>query len=372
MRFHPPASPVWKGSTDLISLHSPRLLLVRFHKGKASKMVTRQAPEVAVLLFIFARPDHTRRVLEAIKKFKPPRLYIVADGPRPDRPGDMRLCAESREAALAVDWECDVITCFRPENLGLARSVVGGIDWFFNHEDCGIFLEDDNIPQESFFSYCEVLLSKYQDDSRIGMISGINHLNHDFGNDSYLFSKNKALWGWATWKRAWANMNLEMSWKDTPQKNLVLQNMGVSAISVAHWERAIAMIESKEVDTWGWPWYFSLACENQLTIFPRVNLVSNIGFGPEATHTKGRATARVMETHDVKFPLIHPLHVTPDYAWDEQFEQLNAIFGRKLSFPQRTRHGFVRAIEKIDRKLYPPAAALLSRLRRRFDSLRRT
>lgn len=326
----------------------------------------------AVLLICYRRASTTVQVIERLRLAKPRKLYIASNGPNPDVPEDAAKVRRVRDALTAVDWDCAVSTLLRDDHLDVKNSVNGAIDWFFENESEGVILEDDTIPQESFFSYCEVLLNKYRDDSRIGMISGINHLNHDFGNDSYLFSKNKACWGWATWKRAWANMDLEMSWKDTSQKNLVLQNMGVSAISVAHWERAIAMIESKEVDTWDWPWYLSLACENQLTIFPRVNLVSNIGFGSEATHTKGRATARVMETHDLKFPLIHPLHVTPDYAWDEQFEQLNAIFGRKLSFPQRTRHGFVRAIEKIDRKLYPPAAALLSRLRRRFDSLRRT
>ena len=157
----------------------------------------------AVLFIIFNRPETTQRVFDAIRLAKPTRLYIAADGPRENKTGEKELCEQARKIAQNVDWDCEVKTLFQKENLGCGKAVSHAISWFFENEDMGIILEDDCLPHQSFFKYCEELLEKYKNNDRIGIISGNNfQKKRKIGSFSYYFSDIVNIWGWATWARS--------------------------------------------------------------------------------------------------------------------------------------------------------------------------
>ncbi len=276
--------------------------------------------ETAVLFLVFNRPETTVRVFDAIRKARPSRLYVAADGPREGRAGEAELVEHVRKIATAVDWQCEVKTLFRDQNLGCGPSVKNAIDWFFSYESEGIILEDDTVPSLSFFYFCESLLNDYNNDARIGMIAGTNHVNYCTTGRSFCFSKNKACWGWATWRRAWDNMDIDMQWLNSEQKKDILKNMGCKKLSQSFWKKSIGCIKNKKVNTWDWQWYFTLSMNNQLTIFPKKNLVSNIGFGKDATHTFGVAKKEYLIKEEIEFPLVHPQYVVPDYSFDYKFE----------------------------------------------------
>ena len=276
----------------------------------------------AVLFLVFNRLDTTKQVFEAIRQAKPPRLYVAADGARANKEGEAEKVQAVRDYIMQnIDWECEVKTLFRETNLGCGNNINQSIAWFFKHEEFGIILEDDCLAEQSFFWYCETLLLKYKDDQRVGMIAGTNHVGSCF-SESYCFSKYKACWGWASWRRAWANMDLEMRWRKSSQAEDIIKNMGYSAISEKHWIHAIDSIDRKVVDAWDWQWYFTVSANNQLTIFPQCNLISNLGFGDDATHTRGSAPAKYLLTKQLPFPIIHPQYILQNTRYDQMFEEI--------------------------------------------------
>ena len=302
--------------------------------------------QTAVLFLVFNRPDTTAQVFEAIRKVKPPRLYVAADGPRPNREGEAERVAQVRDIATAVDWPCEVKTLFREENLGCGPAVKKAIDWFFETESAGVILEDDTVPTTDFFAFCCELLRKYNNDDRVGMIAGTNHTFYKPDNSSYVFSRNKACWGWATWKRAWKNMDFDMTWRNTPQACSVRKNMGYTKVHHKHWENALRAIDANRVNAWDWHWYFSISAQNQLTIFPKVNLVSNIGFGDDSTHTKGQPKNEYIKTGIMDFPLVHPKFVCPDYEYDGTFEKI------KMGGSNGVRNYIPQPLKKILRAIF--------------------
>jgi len=179
-----------------------------------------------VLFLVYKRPDTTRQVFEAIRQAKPPRLYVAADGPKKNVPGEAEKVKQVREIiSNGVDWDCEVKTLFRDENLGCKYGPVEGINWFFKNEEEGIILEDDTLPSQSFFWFCQELLERYKDDTRIMVISGDNFQNGiTRGTCSYYFSRYNHIWGWASWRRAWKYYSVDMKlWPDVA-KNQGLNN----------------------------------------------------------------------------------------------------------------------------------------------------
>lgn len=240
----------------------------------------------AVLFLVFNRPDTTRKVFEAIRAARPPRLYISADGPRANRPGEAERCAEVRRIATNVDWPCIVKTLFRENNLGCKIGVSSGLDWFFEQEEEGIILEDDCLPHPDFFRFCEWLLKKYRHDTRIMMISGTNLAFNLNQSDAYYFSRYPHIWGWACWRRVWENYDVEMT--DLP---LLLANQGYinSFKKIAEyrfWADTFQLVRNGTVDTWDAQVVYMAFSMSQLTIYPSKNLIKNIGFNQEAHHTK--------------------------------------------------------------------------------------
>lgn len=239
-----------------------------------------------VLFIVFNRPDTTRRVFESIREARPAKLYIAADGPRATRDGETGLCNLVRSIALQVDWPCDLKTLYRDENLGCKKAVSQALTWFFRHESEGIVLEDDCLPNADFYGFCGEMLEHYRDDDRIWMITGDNFQNgHWRGNSSYYFSKYPHIWGWATWRRCWSRYDGDISfwrdWKNSPQWKSLFH----SRAEECYWKRMFGRSHRSKVNSWAYPWMASIWHAGGLTVTPNKNLVTNIGFGHDATHT---------------------------------------------------------------------------------------
>jgi len=313
-----------------------------------SKFISPYPLKTAVLFIIFNRLDTTKEVFAAIKKAQVPRLYIASDGARADKEDEeVKVQAIRNYVTEHIDWDCEVKTLFREKNLSCGPSVKSAIDWFFSFEEEGIILEDDVVPVQSFFYYCEELLEKYRDDFRVGMINGTNHIGFLSEHDSYLFSKYKSGWGWATWKRAWINMDLEMNWTHTEFQESILWNMGHSKKSVKFWKSIIYQIKHNQVSAWDYQWAFSLASQNQLGIVPKNNLVANIGFGDDATHTFGSPKDSFIISKDIQFPLKHPVYILPNSDYDHQYETEILRFAWKKFIPRFIRSFLKSFLTKI-------------------------
>ena len=243
---------------------------------------------VPILLLVFNRPGNTRIVFEEVRKIKPAYIYLAADGPRESKPGEKEICDDVRNIVLSgIDWECEVKTLLRDENLGCGKAVSESITWFFEHVKSGIILEDDCLPDSSFFFFCEEMLSRYSFDERIMHISGDNFQSGIWrGTGDYYFSKYTHIWGWATWKRAWSHYDFEIKeWPAFKADNHFLAMCDNSEKQIAFWVEIFNAVFEKKIDTWDYQWLFTVWLNRGLSILPNKNLIRNIGFGIDATHT---------------------------------------------------------------------------------------
>ena len=237
-----------------------------------------------VLFLIFNRPDLTQKVFNAIRDVKPSKLFVAADGPRVSKPEDKEKCFASRKIIEQADWECDVQTLFREENLGCRIAISSAIDWFFENVDEGIILEDDCLPSKSFFWFCQELLEKFRDDERVMQINGNYYLDGliEF-KESYYFSALNGCWGWATWKRAWKQFDSEMTgyhdFKKAGSIKKYFKDKDISDWMLSYLDEA-AM---PNCNIWSTQWAYAIMRSNGLSITPTVNFVQNIGFTKEAT-----------------------------------------------------------------------------------------
>lgn len=278
--------------------------------------------QTPILFLIFARPDTTRKVFERIKQIQPTKLYIAADAPRRDRPDEIKRSKETRMIIDQIDWLCEVHTLFRVENLGCKMAVSSAISWFFEQEEYGIILEDDCLPDLSFFPFCEKLLLKYKDDERIGHISGQcffpKRVDSDF---SYDYSRIVHIWGWASWKRVWKNYDVHLScWERMKKNKIKKKSFFINRSEQIYFTSFIAdtLSGNNGINTWDTQYMFMLRNQNQLSIYPSVNLVTNIGLNSEnATHTKDRSNKRLVVANEMQFPLKHPTYVYPNKMLDE-------------------------------------------------------
>jgi hypothetical protein len=279
--------------------------------------------KTAVLFLTFNRPDTTKQVFEAIRKAKPPRLYVAADGPMADKSGEWEKCERVRRIATQVDWDCEVKTLFRGENLGCKKAVSDAISWFFESVDEGIILEDDCLPTPSFFRFCEEMLERYRSDERIFMISGDNF---QFGKKrtdySYYFSRYCHIWGWASWRRSWANYDVQMKLWPEIKNGRWLYDILSKKKSVKYWTYIFDNVYNKKIDTWDYQMIFTCWSQNMLVILPNANLVSNIGFGIDSTHNFNPKDHRnSIPTEEMRFPLSHPPFVICDKISDKFTEK---------------------------------------------------
>jgi hypothetical protein len=302
-----------------------------------------------VLFMVFNRPDTTQRVFEAIRAARPPRLYVAADGPRTAREGEAQRCETTRRIATAVDWPCELITLFRTENLGCKRAVGSAITWFFEHEPEGIVLEDDCLPDASFFAYCDALLERYRDDPRVMCISGDNFISDAWKpEESYYFSIYTHIWGWASWRRAWKSYDIEMSdWKASDPRLLLGRKLPAERQAQRHWKSVFDRVAAGKIDTWDYQWNYACWKHDGVTCLPKVNLVSNIGFGADATHTVSPESKHAnLAVAAIALPLQHPKDVAATALADRWTNK--HVFGldeRPRSFVQWGRD-LVRGLRK--------------------------
>lgn len=261
-----------------------------------------------VAFFIFNRPELTQQVFAAIAAARPPKLLVIADGPRVGHSDDPELVARTRAVIEGVDWPCEVSTCFSEVNLGCRSRVSSGLDWVFSEVEQAIVIEDDCLPDASFFPFAEALLERYRGDERVHMIAGTNVLSpRRFGADSYYFSRCYTIWGWATWARAWAHYDLAMSrWPEVRESGWLEDLLGGE--TEARIAREIFdQTHAGRVPTWDFQWVFSSWIAGGIGVTPQVNLVSNLGYGELATnerHENHPLAARA--TSSMVFPLRHP------------------------------------------------------------------
>ena len=269
-----------------------------------------------IAFIVFNRPQTARAVFEQIRAARPPQLLVIADGPRRDRPSEAQLCATTRAILDGVDWPCDVQANFSDRNLGCRERVASGIDWVFSQVPEAIILEDDCLPHPSFFRFCAELLERYRDDQRVGMISGTNlQALAGRGDASYYFSKYTSVWGWATWRRAWARYDRSASIWPELLGSAAFRSMTEPGERI-YWQRAFTGVHRGAIDTWDYQWTLTSWCESMLSIVPSHNLISNIGFGPDATHTTQAGAYANLSTAAMAFPLSHPRLILADTEAD--------------------------------------------------------
>lgn len=241
----------------------------------------------AVLFLVFNRPDTTAQVFKKIRQAKPSRLYVAADGPREENDEDKNEIIKVQEIATRVDWPCEVKTLFRNKNLGCKKAVSSAITWFFENEEQGIILEDDCLPNLDFFNFCENLLDRYVKDERVSAITGNNFQNDQWrGNASYYFSKYNHCWGWATWRRSWQNYDGDIKFWPRWSKSKAWADFISNKVERKYWKNIFQRVHSGQINSWAYPWTACTWYKEGLIVTPNVNLVSNIGFGERATHTK--------------------------------------------------------------------------------------
>ena len=306
----------------------------------------------AVLFVVFNRPDTTARVFETIRAAKPPRLYVAADGPRVGRDGEVALCAQVRQLATQVDWPCKLFTLLRDTNLGCKMGVSTAINWFFEQEEQGVVLEDDILAQPCFFEYCDEMLELYKDDDKVSMVSGCNLLSKRLQmQQSYFFSRYVHIWGWATWRRAWKHYDVNMAqWPEWHARGNLEHVLDGDSTLAIFWETIFNQVYSGRMDTWDYQWVFTCWKQGGLDILPERNLIENLGFGPNATHTTMETPQLLVESvpQDLDFPLRHPTAVERSLVADQHFERL--VFNIQPTTPIQTENPMsLTSIETLHR-----------------------
>jgi hypothetical protein len=273
-------------------------------------------------MIVFNRPDLAARVFDAIRAARPRTLIAIADGPRSGHPADAGACAASRAVFEGIDWPCELVRVFSETNLGCRERVGSGITEAFGHVERCIILEDDCVPHASFFPYCAELLERYAEDERITTISGSGFAPEAGGfefQSSYYLTRFAHIWGWATWRRAWAHYDGRMARWPALRDSDWLGRWCPRFHDRLYWKLWFQMCYDGRVDTWDVPWTFSSWATQTggLSICPARNLVSNIGFGAGATHTRVVTPFANLAAHEMEFPLRHPADVGhPDEAVD--------------------------------------------------------
>lgn len=288
--------------------------------------ITSYKTKSPILLLTFNRLETTKKVFAAIREVKPTKLYFASDGPRESRANELEEVKKVRNFLLnSVDWDCQIKTLFQDKNLGCGKAVSTALNWFFESEEMGIILEDDCLPSISFFRFCDELLEKYLDDERIMHISGDNFQDGMIrGNATYYFSKISHVWGWATWRRAWKFYDFEMQSLNNFIEKKIGYNIWKNKRIVNYWIKQFKKVADNKIDTWDYQWNYCLLVNNGLSILPNFNLVENIGFHPEATHTKEIGFKNLR--NEISFPLKHPNFFVPDmkadsYTFKKHFKQ---------------------------------------------------
>lgn len=288
-----------------------------------------------VVFIIFNRPETTTKVFEAIRQAKPKILFVIADGPRSNKPGEKEICVKTRSIVKQIDWDCEVHTNYSEFNLGCRNRVSSGLDWVFSNVEEAIILEDDCLPHPTFFRYCQELLERYKDNQKIMMISGNNVLyDYKYTSSSYYFSEYIHIWGWATWRRAWQLFDLEMKdWNRFTEIGFYKDHLYKKS-TVKYWKKLFQEVYDGKIDTWDYQLQFAQWKNKMLSIVPANNLVINLGFGIDPTNTKGSGGLyRKLRLQDMDFPMSHPKQIVSNF----QADRIENNLFHKFSFKEKIR-----------------------------------
>jgi hypothetical protein len=300
--------------------------------------------ETPVLLIVFNRVAPTTQVVDAIRQIAPKHLFVAADGPRRHIAEDRDRCEQVRALFDAIDWDCDLRKLYREENLGCKRAVQSAITWFFEQVEGGVILEDDCLPTPSFFLFASELLDRYRDAAEVMCISGNNFHGDGFQSPtSYYFSKYMHCWGWASWARAWKHYDAELS---GPSDRDIICNYPTNRAEVRFWSKRFRRVRNGRIDSWDYGWQYAIWKNHGLVIVPQQNLVKNIGFGGDGTHTQGAEDEFALEAKSMTIQS-HPQQVTQDI----QADQREATHVFKIE-PRLTRR-VVRELRRSFRRLVP-------------------
>ncbi|MEI8278502.1 MAG: hypothetical protein WCG87_01995 [Bacteroidota bacterium] len=313
--------------------------------------------DTPILLMVFNRPETTQQVFNVIRMARPKHLYVAADGPRADIHGETERCEVVRKIVTAIDWDCELHTLFRDKNLGCGHGPSSAISWFFDEVEQGIILEDDCVPDQSFFSYCTELLEYYKDNDQIMHISGNNFVGANYSNGkSYYFNNFFTAWGWATWRRAWKKYDFEIPYLDDFIQSKKLEQITMNKKQLDYWRNIFELVrDGKRADIWDYQWLLTCWYNDGLAITPVKNLVTNIGFGADATHTVNESRVSYIKSEQIK-TLVHPTTVERNRNVDSK------IFTNYFEVPQHLNN-----IRQIMYKLLPNSVMMqVRKIRRRF------
>lgn len=289
--------------------------------------------DTPILYLVFNRPDLVKTTFSQICKVKPKQLYIAADGPRYNVQGEQDKCQQCREFVLSqVDWDCEIYTLFRKENLGCKIAVSSAIDWFFSKVEMGIILEDDILPNQDFFFFTQDLLNRYRFEQNVQMISGLNvHVKWKEDKQDYHFCRFAGIWGWASWKRAWQTYDVNIEkWNLDNVKRSVLQNFPDDIKSGRR--KMYDALYNNKIDTWDLQWTFAKLLSGGINIVPSKNLIKNIGCNSSGTHINGYHPWATLDTFQLEFPLRQPNVIRSDIEYDLfhlSFEKSNGKKNKK-------------------------------------------
>jgi GR25 family glycosyltransferase involved in LPS biosynthesis len=279
--------------------------------------MSKLARKPPVAFFGFNRPDCTEKTFAAIRAFQPDLLFLIADGPRPDVADDQTRCLAVREILQKIDWPCEVRRNYSDENLGCKKRMSSGLDWVFSQVEEAIIFEDDCVPCPDFFVFCAEMLARYRSESSVMHIGGHNFQDgRQRGDASYYFSRYLHVWGWATWRRAWQGYDVNMAGWPQAKKDGLLEKAGMDSIERGYWTKMFDRTHAGEINTWDYQWSFACWSRQGLGITPNVNLVTNIGAGPDATHTKMAEGSLAIPTGSLG-TITHPVRISRDVAADE-------------------------------------------------------
>lgn len=292
--------------------------------------------QTPIAYIVFNRPQHTEQTFATIRKQEPTQLLIIADGPRPGHSTDEEHCAKVRAIVENVDWPCQVYRNYAESNMGLKKRVSSGLDWVFSHVEQAIVLEDDCLAHPDFFRFCNVLLEYYANDERVAVITGNNFQNgRRRGRASYYFSKYNHCWGWATWRRAWEHYRGDIPFWPEWQNSKDWRRKTPYPVERHYWQRIFDKVHAGWIDSWAYPWTCSVWYQGGLTATPNVNLVSNIGFGPDSTHTASAGSPlSEMATAEIG-QITHPRQVKQNkradrFVFDRNFGGRQKRLSRRL------------------------------------------
>ena len=309
--------------------------------------------DIPVYMIFFNRPDTFRKVFDAVKQARPSKLFLACDGVRANREDDLKNITLCKQIAEDIDWECEVHKNYSEENLGCGMRMYSGINWAFEYVDRLIILEDDCVPSQEFFPFCAEVLEKYKDDDRVFMINAMNHLGEYRASDSSYFFGQGCCWGWATWKRAWRNVDFQLNFMNDTYYMQCVEKKFPYYCNAIQWgnELKAKIAGGKKQSTWTFQAGMSAALQSQLAIVPSVNMITNVGLTVDSGHAvndKRKLARRAQQYFDapmykMEFPLVHPKYMVEDLMYYEKVQRrfkptlLSKIEGcvRKVLYAER-------------------------------------